>query len=159
MLINGTSIGTAIGWTLELAFELGTCLDQPSIPERNQEHRINLRIDYIVTACHKTESADVSGQNGNRLVGLSRLRHRRASENDHRQRRHRSAPDTLLQTNPHAFCRQVRHVKPHVSSWEDCRSAQEPGERHRGNIANKTANQIFVEPESHYSESLTSKAL
>src|SRR5215471_14770943 len=143
MLINGTTIGTSIGWTLKLAFELSTRLDQPTISQRNQEHRIDLRIDQIVATCHKTEGADVARQNRNRLVVLGRLSSSRGSEDDRRQKSCRCTSGTLFQTNPAAFYRQVRQVKPHVSSWEDCRSAQEPGERHRGNIANKTATSNF----------------
>ena len=71
MLGDRTGIRATGGRTLELAFEFGAGFDEPVVAERNQQKRVDLRVDEVLAAADEVEVAEATGENGNWLVGGS----------------------------------------------------------------------------------------
>ena len=93
VLVDRPAVGSAIGRTLKLSFELRARLDQPAIAQRHQQDRVDLRVDQILSAGDETEGAGAAGKDGNRLFGVGGLGSEPGCEQKQKQE---STPDRTV---------------------------------------------------------------
>jgi len=119
MLVDRPAIGAAAGRTLEFPLEFGARLNEPTIPQGDEEHRIYLAIDKILASRDEAERTDAAAQNRNRFIFWN-LRTARECGNQihaHGEQEHTS-PE-----HGRGFSNNVYHEGPHQwlrgLSWRD----------------------------------------
>jgi hypothetical protein len=73
MLSDRSTVGSAIGWPLKLALEFCPRLDEPTLPERYEQDRVDLGVDQILPTGDEAERTGVAGKDRDWLFGIRTL--------------------------------------------------------------------------------------